>query len=59
MAWLPRLGSVRRLDLSRDKARTILDDQTVRGRPLTDKQRRFFGAIASGSLLKRRPKRRF
>jgi hypothetical protein len=31
------------------KARTILHDKEVRGHPLTEKQRGFFGAIASGS----------
>ncbi len=34
--------------LSREKARTILHDGSVRGRPLTDRQRRFMGARASG-----------
>ena len=39
--------------VSRSKAREILRDGTVRGRPLTRKQRGLFGVIASG----RRPTR--
>lgn len=35
--------------LTSTKARKILHDKTVHGQPLTDKQRRFFGAIASGA----------
>lgn len=34
--------------LTMSKAKTILHDKEVKGHPLTDKQRRFFGAIASG-----------
>lgn len=34
------------------KARTILHDGTVHGQPLTDKQRRFMGARASGKPSK-------
>ncbi len=33
-------------DISPTKARTILHDGSVRGHPLTDKQRRFFGAMS-------------
>ena len=33
--------------LSPKKARTILHDKEVRGHPLTDKQRRFFGAMSN------------
>jgi hypothetical protein len=44
--------------VSRVKARQILSDKTVQGHPLSEKQRRFFGAIASGAPAKRRAKRR-
>lgn len=39
--------------LSRTKAREILHDGTVHGKPLTAKQRRFMGAAASGAKLRR------
>ena len=35
--------------LTKTKARQILHDKEVHGQPLTDKQRRFFGAIAGGA----------
>lgn len=35
--------------LTSTKARKILHDKEVHGQPLTDKQRRFFGAIAGGT----------
>jgi len=35
--------------LTSSKAREILHDKSVHGHPLTDKQRRFFGAIAGGA----------
>jgi hypothetical protein len=35
--------------LTKAKAREILHDKEVHGQPLTDKQRRFFGAIAGGA----------
>lgn len=38
--------------LTSAKAREILHDKEVHGHPLTDKQRRFFGAIAGGAPLK-------
>lgn len=38
--------------LTKEKARKILHDKEVRGHPLTDKQRKFFGAKASGSARK-------
>ena len=34
--------------LSKSKARKILEDKTIRGKKITDKQRKFFGAVASG-----------
>lgn len=34
--------------LSSTKARKILSDKSVRGKVLTGKQKRFFGAIAGG-----------
>lgn len=36
--------------LTSTKAKKILHDKTVHGKPLTDKQRRFFGAVASGAI---------
>ena len=38
--------------LSPSKAKEILHDKSVHGHPLTDKQRRFFGAIAGGAPIK-------
>lgn len=35
--------------LTSRKAREILHDGTVHGRPITDRQRRFFGAVSSES----------
>lgn len=35
--------------LTSDKAKEILHDKSVHGHPLTDKQRKFFGAIAGGA----------
>jgi len=35
--------------LTKSKAKEILHDKSVHGHPLTDKQRRFFGAIAGGA----------
>lgn len=37
------------MDMSPDKAKTILHDGTVHGHPLTEKQRGLFGAIAGRS----------
>ena len=42
-----------RATVSRAKARMILHDKSVKGHPLTAKQRRFFGAVASGTVRKR------
>jgi hypothetical protein len=39
--WSPRR-------LSRSKARKLLKDGTIRGKPLTARQRRFFGWVAAG-----------
>ena len=39
--------------LTQAKAREILHDGTANGRPLTPKQRRFFGAIVSGATKKK------
>lgn len=38
--------------LTSKKAKEILHDKSVHGHPLTDKQRKFFGAIASGAPVK-------
>lgn len=39
---------------SQVKARKILSDKEVRGRPLTTKQRGLFGAIAGGARIRTR-----
>jgi len=36
--------------LTQAKARKILHDKTVHGKPLTEKQRKFFGAVSSGYI---------
>ena len=40
--------------LAAAKAKKILEDKSVRGHPLTPKQKRFFGAIAGGSKPKKK-----
>jgi len=40
-------------DLSPDKAKEILHDGTVHGHPITDQQRKYFGAVASGAALQK------
>jgi len=40
--------------LSPGKARKILHDKKVRGNPLTDKQRRYMGAVASGQKMRKK-----
>jgi len=40
------------------KARKILKDGTINGKPLTDKQKRFFGRIAGGAKRIRVPKKK-
>lgn len=35
--------------LTKAKAREILHDGTVHGHKITDRQRRYFGAVASGN----------
>jgi hypothetical protein len=47
-----RKGRRRKKGLTAAKARKILRDGTVHGRPLTKKQKRFFGAIAGGAKLR-------
>lgn len=42
-----------RHQLTPQKARQILHDKEIRGHPLTERQRRFFGAVASGQPLRR------
>jgi hypothetical protein len=39
-------------DLTPQKARQILHDGTVHGQPITEQQRKYFGAVASGSARK-------
>lgn len=40
--------------LTSSKAKKILSDGTVRGHPLTAKQKKFFGAIAGGAKAKKK-----
>lgn len=40
--------------LTPTKARKILKDKEVRGKPLTEKQRRFLGARVSGAPVRRK-----
>jgi hypothetical protein len=42
--------------LTRAKARTILREGVARGKKLTPKQKRFFGARAGGSPVRRKKK---
>ena len=44
--------------LSPDKAKEMLNDGMAQGKPLTDKQKRYFGAISSGKIDKIREKSR-
>ena len=44
--------------VTKAKAKKILRDGTIRGRPLTAKQRGMFGAIAGGNSRKRATKKR-
>ena len=43
--------------LTSEKAKKILKDKSVRGHPLTAKQKRFFGAIAGGQKPRKGKKR--
>jgi hypothetical protein len=39
------------------KARQMLHDRQAQGHPLTDRQRRFFGAVASGAATRRKARK--
>ena len=39
--------------LTKTKAKKILKDETIRGKKLSPKQKRFFGARAGGAPIKR------
>jgi hypothetical protein len=39
-----------RAPVSREKAKKILRDGEIRGKPLTARQKRFFGLIAGGKI---------
>lgn len=43
----------RKAPVSKKKARTILREGRARGKKLTARQKRFFGAIAGGSFRKK------
>ena len=47
-------GHTKSKTLTRKKAGKILSDKSVRGKKLTPKQRRFFGARASGLPVRRK-----
>ena len=47
-----RSSRPRRVTLSPSKARKILRDGSVKGHPLTEKQKRFFGWVAGGGRRK-------
>lgn len=56
--WQEEKGQAKRegllmAKLTKVKARKILSDKTVRGKKLTGKQRRFFGAVSSGKSRRR------
>ena len=38
---------------TQDKAKEILHDKTIRGKPITDKQRGLFGIIVAGRVPKK------
>jgi hypothetical protein len=40
-------------DLTPEKARKILHDGTAHGQPITEQQRKYFGAVASGSAVQK------
>ena len=40
--------------ITKTKAKKILEDKTIRGKKITTKQRKFFGAIASGAKQKKK-----
>jgi len=40
--------------LTKAKAKKILHDKVVRGKKITPRQRRFFGAVAGGTSRRRR-----
>lgn len=40
--------------LSKTKAKKILADKTIRGKKLTKKQVKFFGAIAGGAKIRKK-----
>jgi hypothetical protein len=52
------MASKKKSGLSKRKAKEILHDGTAHGKKLTPKQRRFFGARASGKPVKRGGRKR-
>ena len=40
--------------LTKGKARKILADKTIRGKKLTGKQVKFFGAVAGGARIRKK-----
>lgn len=45
-------AKAKRGSLTATKAREILHDGTVHGKPITKKQRGFFGAVSDGSSMR-------
>lgn len=50
--------ALKRGKLTRAKARKILRDKTIRGKRLTAKQKRFFGARAGGAPIRRKRRKK-
>ncbi len=44
--------------LTKAKAKLILSEGIIRGKPLTTKQKGFFGAIAGGTVKKKKRKKK-
>lgn len=43
-----RFANISEQDITQTKAKEILKDGEVRGEPLSDQQKKFFGAVAGG-----------
>lgn len=52
----PKLTAKKKPSLTPSKAGKILKDGEVRGKPLTKKQKKFFGLVSSGEVSKKRKK---
>jgi hypothetical protein len=52
MSWRVGMGSKKKNPVTRKKAKKILAHGSVRGKPLTKKQKGMFGVIAGGGKVK-------